>query len=83
MNHITIRDQICYVDLGSGFNDLLAGISSEVTVYSIVNTLCELSNVNRVQFTIDGEAQEQYGEMNSFHSVLERNLNLVETVNEK
>ena len=83
VNHITIRDQICYVDLGSGFNDLLAGISSEVTVYSIVNTLCELSNVNRVQFTIDGEAQEQYGEMDSFHSVLERNLNLVETVNEK
>ena len=83
VNHITIRDQICYVDLGSGFNDLLAGISSEVTVYSIVNTLCELSNVNRVQFTIDGEAQEQYGEMDSFHSVLERNLNLVEPVNEK
>ena len=83
VNHITIRDQICYVDLGNGFNDLLAEISSEVTVYSIVNTLCELSNVNRVQFTIDGEAQEQYGEMNSFHSVLERNLNLVETVNEK
>ena len=52
-------------------------------MYSIVNTWCELSNVNRVQFTIDGEAQEQYGEMNSFHSVLERNLNLVETVNEK
>lgn len=81
VNHLTIRDQICYVDLGSGFNDLLSGISSEVTVYSIVNTLCELSNVNRVQFTIDGETQEQYGEMDSFHSVLERNLDLVEQGN--
>lgn len=82
VNHLTIRDQICYVDLGSGFNDLLAGISSEVTVYSIVNTLCELSNVNRVQFTIDGEPQEQYGEMDSFHSVLERNLDIVESEND-
>ena len=59
-----------------------AGISSEVTVYSIVNTLCELSNVNRVQFTIDGEPQEQYGEMDSFHSVLERNLDIVESEND-
>ena len=69
---------MCYVDLGNGFNELLSGISSEVTVYSIVNTLCELANVNRVQFTVDGEPQDKYGEMDSFSSVLERKLDLVE-----
>ena len=78
LNNLTIRDQVCYVDLGSGFNELLSGISSEVTVYSIVNTLCELANVNRVQFTVDGEPQDKYGEMDSFSSVLERKLDLVE-----
>ena len=78
LNNLTIRDQVCYVDLGSGFNNLLSGISSEVTVYSIVNTLCELANVNRVQFTVDGEPQDKYGEMDSFSSVLERKLDLVE-----
>lgn len=78
LNNLTIRGQVCYVDLGSGFNHLLSGISSEVTVYSIVNTLCELANVNRVQFTIDGEPQDKYGEMESFSSVLERKLDLVE-----
>lgn len=78
LNNLTIRGQVCYVDLGSGFNHLLSGISSEVSVYSIVNTLCELANVNRVQFTIDGEPQDKYGEMDSFSSVLERKLDLVE-----
>lgn len=78
LNNLTIRGQVCYVDLGSGFNNLLSGISSEVSVYSIVNTLCELSNVNRVQFTIDGEPQDKYGEMESFSTVLERKLDLVE-----
>ncbi len=78
LNSLTIRDQVCYVDLGSSFNNLLSGISSEVSVYSIVNTLCELPNVNRVQFTIDGEPQEKYGEMEAFNLVLERKLDLVE-----
>lgn len=78
LNSLTIRGQVCYVDLGSGFNNLLSGISSEVSVYSLVNTLCELPNVNRVQITIDGEPQEKYGEMEAFSTVLERKLDLVE-----
>jgi germination protein M len=53
-----------------------------VTVYALVNTLCELSNINRVQITVDGEAQEKYGEMEHFDTVLERNLDLVEGGNE-
>lgn len=41
--------------------NMQADVSSGVVVYSIVNTLCELSDVNKVQFTIDGEQQEIYG----------------------
>ncbi|MCH5252548.1 MAG: GerMN domain-containing protein [Lachnospiraceae bacterium] len=77
INSITIRDNICYVDLSNEFNEMLAEVSSDVTIYSIVNTLCELSNVNRVQFTIAGELQEQYGETKEFHTAFERNLNLI------
>ena len=55
----------------------MKGIQSEVVVYSIVNTLCELPNVNRVQITVEGESQEKYGEMDGFHLVLERKLDFV------
>ena len=77
INSITIRDNICYVDFSREFNERLEAVSSDVTIYSIVNTLCELSNVNRVQFTIAGEFQEQYGETKDFHAAYERNLNLI------
>lgn len=77
LNSITIRDNICYVDLSQEFNELLPNVKSDVVVYSIVNTLCELPNVNKVQFTIEGEQQEKYGEMTGFHGLLERNLDVV------
>lgn len=77
LNNVTIRDNVCYLDFSKDINDFLPGIRSEVVVYSIVNTLCELSNVNCVQITVEGEPQEKYGEMEGFHLVLERKLDIV------
>lgn len=77
LNNLTIRDNVCYLDFSKDINNLMPGIGSEVVVYSIVNTLCELPNVNRVQITVEGEPQENYGEMEGFHLVLERNLDIV------
>lgn len=77
INSVTIRDNICYVDLSSEFMDLIPEVKSDVTVYSIVNTLCELSNVSKVQFTVDGQQWEKYGETENFNTPYERNLDLV------
>lgn len=77
LNSLTIRDNVCYLDVSKGINELLEGIRSEVVVYSIVNTLCELPNVNRVQITVDGEPQKKYGEMEGFDLMLERKLDIV------
>jgi germination protein M len=77
LNSTTIRDNICYVDLSSEFTEMVPGVSSDVVIYSIVNTLCELSNVNKVQFLIDGEPQETYGETIDFYLPFERKLDFV------
>ena len=77
LRNLTIRDNVCYLDFSKDINHLMKGIQSEVVVYSIVNTLCELPNVNRVQITVEGESQEKYGEMDGFHLVLERKLDFV------
>lgn len=77
LRNLTIRDNVCYLDFSNDINHLMKGIQSEVVVYSIVNTLCELPNVNRVQITVEGESQEKYGEMDGFHLVLERKLDFV------
>lgn len=77
LNSVTIRDNVCYVDFSKEFVNLQAEVKSEIVIYSIVNTLCELSNVSKVQFTIDGEQREMYGDMRNFDTPFERNLDLV------
>ncbi len=77
LNSLTIRDNVCYVDFSKEFMNMQAEINSEIVIYSIVNTLCELSDVNMVQFTIDGEQRELYGDVKGFNKLYERNLDLV------
>lgn len=77
VNSITIRDNICYVDVSREFLELLPEVKSDIVIYSIVNTLCGLSNVSRVQFSVEGEQQEKYGETTGFNAPFERNLDLV------
>ena len=78
LNNLTIRDNICYLDLSRDFELQDPNVSSEVIVYSIVDTLCELPEVTKVQFTVDGEQKEKYGDLEGFNKPLERNLDLLE-----
>ncbi|MCI5882927.1 MAG: GerMN domain-containing protein [Eubacterium sp.] len=77
LNSLTIRDHVCYVDFSREFMNMQADVKGAVVVYSIVNTLCELSDVSKVQFTIDGEQQETYGDVKDFAGSFERNLDMV------
>ena len=78
LNSLTIRDHVCYVDFSREFMNMQADVKGVVVVYSIVNTLCELSDVSKVQFTIDGEQQETYGDVKDFAGSFERNLDMVQ-----
>lgn len=78
LNNLTIRDNICYLDLSRDFEQQDPNVSSEVIVYSIVDTLCELPEVTKLQFSVDGEQKEKYGDLEGFNKPLERNLDLLE-----
>lgn len=62
IRNIKTEDGICYVDLSSDFiNKQTGGSTSEVfAIYSIVNSLTELQQVNKVQFLIEGEKVSDY-----------------------
>ncbi len=57
IRNIKTEDNICYVDLSSDFINKISGNKEQesLAIYSIVNSLTNLSNVNKVQFLIDGE----------------------------
>ena len=59
------KDFVCFINLSKDFIDKhFAGSSAELMcVYSIVNSLCELDSVRSVQFLIEGQKVETFGEM--------------------
>lgn len=70
--NVTTKDGICYVNLDSSFLTVVNNVPTEVSIYSIVNSLVELSNVNKVQILINGEVPAGFSE-----SGYERNLDIV------
>lgn len=76
---VTVKDGICYVNLDETFLSQPYSTSAEVTIYSITNSLVELSNVNKVQITINGETNLSYREKINLNDVFERNLDLLVT----
>ena len=59
---IKTADGICYLDLSAEFvNKHNGGSTGELmTIYSIVNSLCELEHIEKVQFLIEGEKQDEF-----------------------
>jgi len=78
VNNVTVKDGICYVNLDESFLTQMSNVTSEVTVYSITNSLVELSNVNKVQISINGDTEGTYRESIPFSTIFERNLELIE-----
>lgn len=77
---VTVRDGVCYVNLDETFLTQPYNVSAEVTIYSITNSLVELSSVNRVQISINGDNSMTYREKYSLTTYFERNLDIVTTL---
>jgi germination protein M len=67
------------VDFSEDFLSQPYNVNSDVTIYSITNSLVELSNVNKVQISVNGETNISYRENVKLSTVFERNLDLLNT----
>jgi germination protein M len=72
---VMTQDGVCYVNLDANFLTVVNNVSTELSIYSIVNSLAELSNVNKVQILVNGEVPASFGS-----SAFERNLDYVITL---
>lgn len=76
---VTIQDSICYVNFSEEFLKLENEVSAKVQIYSVVNSLAELSTVSKVQISINGVTDKTFVEGIDFNKVFERNLDIIET----
>lgn len=77
LNKVEMKEGICYVDFNKKFMDKISGLSDEVAIYSIVNTLVELPYIKKVQFQINGDKPSLFGDGLSLDGYFERDLSLL------
>lgn len=75
---ISTKDGICYVNLNDGFLEQGYNVTEAVTIYSIVDSLTELSGIIKVQILVNGETDLVYKESMRLDTIYERNLDIIE-----
>ncbi|MBQ6786416.1 MAG: GerMN domain-containing protein [Lachnospiraceae bacterium] len=75
---ITVKDGVCYLNFSKDILTPINNVTSDVTIYSIVNSLVELSNVNKVEIAIEGNKELKFRDKYELTTLFERNLELVQ-----
>ena len=75
---VTTTDYVCYVNFGSNFLEQDQPVSDDILIYSIVNSLCGLPNVNSVQFLIEGSSEAVLHTVTDLSRPFSRNMTLVD-----
>jgi germination protein M len=74
---VSVMDGVCFVNLDENFLVQNYEIREDVIIYSIVDSLTELSTVDTVQISVNGETNLVYRDKMSLTDYYRRNLELV------
>lgn len=72
-----VKDNICYVNFDTTFLTQVYEVDTEVAIYSIVNSLCELSGIDKVQIIVDGKTDILFHGIVPLTTVFGRNLDYI------
>lgn len=76
---IYVDGKACTLNLSTEFLEEVPGVEPKVTVYAIVNSLCDVLGVETVQFQVDGSSDIQYRDQLSLAGPFHRNSELIAT----
>lgn len=77
---VTIADRICYVAFDSVFSSYALDVSEKIPVYSVVNTLLDALEADKVQITVGASDKlDIFGQKMSLYRFYEKNDKLVVT----
>ena len=77
---ISTKEGVCYVNLSETFLDTMTDVSAEATLFSIVNSLCGVDSIKKVQILVNGNKTDNFREKYPLSNLYERNLDLVSAV---
>ncbi|MEG0963660.1 MAG: GerMN domain-containing protein, partial [Lachnospiraceae bacterium] len=80
---VSVLDGVCFVNLDAGFLNQNYEITEPVVIYSIVNSLVELPNINKVQISVNGDSSMVYREKYELSTMYERDLDYMDSTTKK
>lgn len=75
--NISVTDNVCYLNFDSAFLANALEVKEELPIYSIVNSLTQLTTVNRVQFSINGSPMVMFRDTISLNTLFEQDMDYV------
>jgi len=76
--NVSLNENICYLNFDSTFLNNTLEVKEYIPIYSIVNSLSEISTVSKVQITINGSQDVMFRDVISLNTQFERNLEIGE-----
>lgn len=75
--NISVTDNVCYLNFDSSFLNNTLDVADEIPIYSIVDSLTQLTAVNRVQFSVNGSPAVMFRDRISLDALFEQNMDYV------
>lgn len=75
--NVSVNENVCYINFDASFLNNPLEVRDYIPIYSIVNSLSELSSVNRVQITVNGSQDVTFRDTLSLNTLFERNLDYI------
>lgn len=75
--NVSVNENVCYLNFDASFLNNQLEVKEYIPIYSIVNSLSELSSVSRVQITINGEQNATFRDSVSLSTPFGRNLDYI------
>ena len=75
--NVITADRICYLDLNSEFQDAALDVAENISVYSVVNSIVDSCEADKVQISIEGNSGGNFQKNLPLYKFYEKNKDLV------
>lgn len=74
---VITADKICYINMNNAFREGTEDVSEDISVYSVVNSILDSCDAEKVQISVDGSMDGNFQESLSLYKFYEKNEDLI------
>ena len=71
------EDKICYINMNNAFREGTEDVSEDISVYSVVNSILDSCDAEKVQISVDGSMDGNFQESLPLYKFYEKNEDLI------